>query len=113
MWKDNNILDEADKNTGPRTCPECGYQYTLLLFVKRYVMKFGFSKWTCPSCHEFIKYNYFKSNLIGAIVFLVCVFSFQGLQSSLGWDLPNYIFIIPYFFFALILLNLDTLEKHK
>jgi len=81
MSKNDNILDAVDKNVGPRICPECGYQFSLLLFVKRYVMKFGFSKWTCPSCREFIKYNYCKSNLIGAVGFFVCIFSFQGLES--------------------------------
>jgi hypothetical protein len=49
MSKNDNILDAVDKNTGSRTCPECGYQFSVLLFVKRYVMKFGFPKWTCES----------------------------------------------------------------
>jgi len=38
MSKNDNILDAGDKRSGPRTCPECGYQFSLLLFVKRYVM---------------------------------------------------------------------------
>jgi uncharacterized protein (UPF0212 family) len=112
MSKNDNILDVVDKNTGPRTCPECGYQFSLLLFVKRYVMKFGFPKWTCPSCHEFIKYNYTKSNLIGAVGFIICIFLFQVLLSKIGLDLPNFIFLIPYFFFVLVQLNFDKFEKY-
>jgi len=113
MSRNDNILDEVEKNIGPRTCPECGYQFSLLLFLKRYILKHGFSKWTCPNCNKFIKYNYTKANIIMVIVFFVCVFSFLGLQSKFGWDFPNYAFIIPYFIFAIILLNFDRLEKYK
>ena len=112
MCENDNILDVVDKNTGPRTCPECGYQFSLLLFVKRYIMKFGFPKWTCPNCQKFIKYNYTKSNLIGAIAFIVCIFLFQGLQSKFGLDLPILVFLIPYFFFVLVQLNFDRFEKY-
>jgi len=113
MRKNDNILDAADKNTGPRTCPECGYQFSLLLFVKRYVLKFGFPKWTCPNCNKFIKFNYTKSNLIGAVAFILFICLFQGLNLKFGLDLPDFIFLIPYFIFALILLNFGKLEKYN
>lgn len=113
MGRNDNILDAADKHTKPRTCPECGYQFPFSLFLKRYVMKFGFLKWTCPSCNEFIKYNYTKSNIIGAVIFFACIFSVQFLQLKFGWDLPKFIFLIPYFLLGLILLNFDKLVKYN
>lgn len=112
MSNNDNILDAGDKNSGPRTCPECGFQFSLLLFVKRYVMKFGFPKWTCPNCRKFIKYNYTKSNLIGVVIFVVCIFLFLFFQSKFGLDLPTYIFLFPYFFLVLIQLNFDRFEKY-
>lgn len=113
MSKNKNILDATDKNSGPRTCPECGYQFPLILFVRRFVSKFGFPKWTCPSCRQFIRYNYTRANLIGVVVFIICIVSYLGLKAKLGWDLPDYFFIFPYFFLGLILLNMDRLEKHE
>ena len=112
MSEYDDILDAVDKKTGSRTCPECGYQFHLFLFVKRYVMKFGFSKWKCPSCQKSIKYNYTKSNLIGAVGFIICVFGFQILPARFGMDLPNFSFLIPYFVFLLVQLNFDKLEKY-
>lgn len=112
MSEFDNILDAVDKKTGPRTCPECGYQFPLSAFVKRYVMKFGFAKWTCPNCQKSIKYNYTKSNLIGAVGFIACVFAFQILPPKFGLELPNFSFLIPYFVFLLVQLNFDRLEKY-
>lgn len=112
MSRNENILDSNDQYTGPRTCPECGYQFSLLLFVKRYVLKFGFPKWTCPSCHKFIKYNYTKSNLIGAVGFIVCILFVQTLKSKIGLDLPTFTFLIPYLFFMLVQLNFDKFEQY-
>ncbi len=113
MSKKNNILDSVDMDKGPRMCPECGYQFPLLLFVKRYVMKFGFPKWTCPNCQEYIKYNYTKANLVGLVIFIVSVILFVGLQSKLKWDLPILALLVPYFFFTLVFLNFDTIGKYK
>ncbi len=113
MSKSNKVLDAAEKHTGPRTCPECGFQYPLPLFIKRYVMKFGFPKWACPSCQKLIKYNYFKSNLIGAAVFLGGIFLLKSLESKYGWDMPIFIFMVSYLFLGLILLSFDTLERYK
>ncbi len=113
MQKDDKILDAVGKDIGPRTCPECEFQFPLSLFVKRYVMKFGFPKWTCPSCHQLINYNYFKSNVMMAIGFVVVVGAWLLLQSKLGLELSPFVFLIPYFFFILMLLNFDKIEKYK
>ncbi len=113
MNDNDNILDAAEKKSGPRICPECGFQYPVSLFIKRYVLKFGFSKWTCPNCSKLIKYNYYKSNLISLVGFLVCVFSFQALNSKFGFNLPFFLFLVPYFVFLFILLKNEKLEKHE
>ena len=112
MSKDDKILDALEDKTGSRTCPECGYQFSFLLFVKRFVLKYGFKKWTCPNCQKFINYNYFRANFVMTIVFLVSIFLFLGIQSKFGWDLPNIIFIISYFAIGLVLLYFDTFEKY-
>lgn len=113
MSKKENILDEADQHTGPRTCPECGYQYPFSLFVRRYVLKYGFPKWTCPNCQQFIKYNYTKSNFIGITGSLVYIFIVMGIQSEVDWVIPNSMFLIPYLAIGLILLKRDTFQKYE
>ncbi len=109
----NEILDDFTTKTRPRQCPECGWQFPYPLFVKAYILKFGFSKWTCPSCKKFIKYNYFKSNLIGAVAFFVILFAFMGLRSFFEWEVHDIYFLIPFYFFVLVQLNFERLERYE
>lgn len=112
MSKNDNILDATDKELAPRTCPECGYQFSFLAFLRRYAIKFGFPKWTCPRCHQWIKYNYTKSNLLNALIFLLTALFCFGLSYGLGWRLPSFAFLFPYFVIMLVVLYFDKLERY-
>ena len=113
MNKEGNILDTAVKYKGYRTCPECGYQFPLLSFIKRYVLKYGFSKWTCPTCHKNIKYNYGRSDIIMVVIFFACILMFLVLDSNFDWDLPLIVFLVPYFIFYVLLLYYARLEEYE
>lgn len=113
MRNDDEILDAIEEKIGPRTCPECGYQFPYKLFVKRYILKFDVAKWKCPSCHELIKFNDFRFNVIGAIIFFVCIFSFLFIRSKFELDLPLLVFLIPFFTLILILVSFEKFEKKK
>ena len=76
-------------------------------------MKFGYPKWKCPNCSRFIKFNYLRANIVSFILFFVCIILIQGLQAKLGWDLPDFIFLIPYFILSIVLLSFDKLEEYK
>ena len=108
----NDILDKADNHSGPRTCPECGFQFPFLLFVNRFIMKYGISKWSCPSCQAFITYNYRKTYLLWAAGFFLIIFLFQGVRLLFEWNLQNQFFIIPCIFLVLLPLYLGTFGKY-
>jgi len=109
----NDILDEVEKNTNPRTCPECGYQFPFGAFVTRYLMSYGLSKWSCHGCGELIKCDFIKIQmmwLVGLVIFggLFGVFVFY-----LDLGLFNIIFLLPFFAFVWRTLFYAKFEKHK
>ncbi len=108
----NNILDKTDNHTGPRTCPECGFQFPFLLFVNRYIMKYGIAKWSCPSCQEFITYNYRRTYFLWLVGFFVAILIFQGIR-LLGWDLQNVFFVLPCIVLVLLPLYFGKFDKYK
>jgi hypothetical protein len=106
----NDILDEVEKYTGPRTCPECGYQYPLWVFVRRYLMSFGLSKWPCYGCRQIIKCDFIKINFFWLLGLLPCglLFSVSIYYLDLGW--LNIIYLSPYFAFVLLTLYYAKFE---
>lgn len=109
----NDILDEVEKNTGPRTCPECGHQFPFWEFVKRYVMSYGLSKWHCHGCRELIKCDYIKIQIIWLFGLLVSGSLFGFLHSYFDWGFFNIIFVIPSFAFVFLTLFYVKFEKCK
>ncbi|MCG8332190.1 MAG: hypothetical protein MI974_31180 [Chitinophagales bacterium] len=107
----NDILDEVEKYTGPRTCPECGYQFPLWKFVKRYVMSYGLSKWPCHSCGELIKCDFIKLQFFWLLGLLPSGFLFSVMISYFDLGVLNIIFLTPYFAFVLITFHYLTFEK--
>lgn len=107
----NNILDEAEKYTGPRTCPVCGHQFPLGDFVRRYVMSYGLSKWHCQGCRELIQCDFIKIQffwLLGLIPFSG-LFGVLVYNSDLG--LLNIIYVIPFFTFVILTFYYVKFEK--
>lgn len=109
----NDILDEVEKNTGPRTCPECGYQFPFEEFVRRYVMSYGLSKWPCKGCHKLIKCDFIKIQIMWLIGLLASGFLFGVMTSYFDLGLLNIIFLIPGFAFVLLTLFYAKFEKYN
>lgn len=61
------ILDDSIKYPGPRTCPECGFQFPFGEFVRRYMMAIGLSKWSCQGCRKLIKCDFIKIQILSLV----------------------------------------------
>lgn len=112
MSKD--ILDEVEKYTGPRTCPECGHQFPFREFVRQYAMSYGgVSKWVCPGCRELIKCDFIKIQFFWLVALVPCGFLFSVLVSSFDLGMLNIIYVIPYFAFVLLTFFYVKFEKYE
>ena len=108
----NNILD-FEKNTGPRTCPECGYQFPFGEFVKRFVMSYGLSKWSCQGCRELIKCDSINIQIMLLIGLLISGVLFGVLTSYYDLGLLNIIFLIPGFAVVILTFFYVKFEKYE
>lgn len=109
----NDILDGFEKYSGPRTCPECGYQFPFGEFVSRYVMSYGLSKWTCQGCGELIKCDFIKIQIIWLVGLLIFAALFGFLSSNFGLSFLNILSIIPYLAFVMLTLFYAKFEKYN
>ena len=109
----NDILDEVEEYTGPRTCPECGYQFSFWAFVRRYVVSFGLSKWSCRGCGEFIKFDFIKIQFFWFLGLLPFGYLFSVLIFYFDLGLLNIIYATPFFAFVLLTLYHGKFEKYE
>lgn len=109
----NDILDEVEKNTGPRICPECGYQFPFKEFVRQYVMSYGLSKWSCQRCRELIKCDFIKLQIMWLVGLFIAGALFGVLTSYFDLGLLIIIILIPFFAFVLLSLFYVKFEKSK
>ena len=109
--KNKMILDEAEKHSGPRTCPECGYQFPYWEFVRKYITGFGMSKFRCRNCREVLKCDYIKIQMawhIGTVVFGVL---FWLSLAYLNLGVFNFIFLFLYLVFVFMTFHYLKFEK--
>lgn len=105
------ILDEAEKLTGARTCPNCGYQFPFRHFMRLYIMGFGLSQWACQGCGEQIKCDFVRVQMIWLVAILLTGVLFGVMNSYIDLGMFNIIFVILYFAFALRTLFNVKFEK--
>ncbi len=111
MSKD--ILDEIEKNTGPRTCPECGHQFPFGVFVRRYVASYGLSKWPCHGCGELIKCDYIKFQVVWLVGLIVSAVIFGVLISFFDLHLPIFVFLIANLVYVILTFYYVKFEKYN
>lgn len=109
----NDILDEAEEHTGPRTCPECGYQVPFAEFVRRTVMSYGLSKWHCQACRELIKCDLVKVQFLWLLGLVPFGFLFSILSTYADIGGGNIIYSIPFFAFVLLTFYYVKFEKEE
>jgi len=108
-----NILDETEKHTGPRICPNCGHQFPFRKFVRLYVMGYGLSKWACHGCGEVIKCDFVRVQIIWLVGILTTGILCGILNSYIYLGLFNIIFVMLYFAFALRVLFNVKFERYR
>lgn len=109
----NNILDEIEKYTGPRTCPECGYQFPFKEFVRKYVMSLGLSRWSCKSCRVTLKCDFVKIQILWLVGLVVSGILCGVLSAYFNLTLLNIIFVVLSFAFMLLTLYYLKFEKYS
>lgn len=109
----NNILDEVEKHTGPRTCPECGHQFPFEKFVKIFIMSYGLSKWPCHGCREIIKCNFMVIQMVWFVGSLIYGVLLGVFTHYFGLDVINIIYLIPFLAFTLLTLYYAKFEKYE
>ncbi|MEL6835375.1 MAG: hypothetical protein AAFP77_20410 [Bacteroidota bacterium] len=107
----NEILDEIEQHTGPRTCPVCGHQFPLGAFVRRYIRSYGLSKWNCQACQTPIKCDFIKVQFYWLLGLVPCGLLFSVLVAYLDLGLFNMIYLIPFFAFVLLTLYHVNFEQ--
>ena len=107
------ILDEVEKYTGPRTCPECGHQFPVGEFVKRFVMGFGLSKWRCQGCRVLIKCDFIKIQMLTLAGLTISGILLGVLTSYFDLGLFNIIYLLPGFAFVFLTFYYVKFEKSE
>ena len=107
------ILDESEKHTGPRTCPNCGHQFPFRHFMRLYVMGYGLSNWACHGCGEQIKCDFVRVQIIWLLGILSTGILCGISNSYIDLGLFNIVFVILYFAFALWILFNVKFEKYE
>jgi hypothetical protein len=108
----NKILDEEIKYEGPRICPECGYQFPFEEFVRRFIMAFGLSKWSCRGCGKVIKCGFIKLQILSLLGLVVAGVLFGLVSSYSDWALLNIAFLMLGFVLFLLPFYYVKFEKY-
>ncbi len=109
----HNILDEPEKETNPRTCPACGFQFPFWTFVRKYAMAFGFSRWSCQSCGEQLKCDYIKMQVWWLLGLVPCALLMGISLSYFDLGAWNIIFVFPFYAFVLLTLYYAKFERYE
>ena len=96
----NNILDAPEKYSGPRTCPNCGYQVSFWKFVGRYATARGQSLFYCPNCRNQLKFAYFKIQVL--LLLGICLVGVLFGLSHAYFDFGSFDFLFVFPFMGLV-----------
>lgn len=109
----NEILDAEDKYSGPRICPNCGYQFPFEKFVNRFVMSFGLSKFSCRNCGTELKSDYIKIQLTWGASLIPIGIIFFTLKDYINVGWLSIISVGLYMLVAIITLYNAKFKKYE
>jgi CXXC-20-CXXC protein len=94
-----------------RTCPHCGYKYSITEYRKQILFKLVFSEWNCKNCNEKLTFD-FTRRVIVALAFGSLYIALYSLKYAIGmtplrWAALITIYIIGSFF----IFTFDTFKK--
>ncbi len=94
-------------NMKSRTCPNCGYKYSLSEYYRKVIFNFSGSTWNCSKCGSELAVNSGKRLILIAVGILPIFFNYfivEGIMSYLqvsivlGWIVFGVTFLLWYFF---------------
>ncbi len=83
-----------------RTCPECGYKYSLSEYYTKLIFKFLNANWNCKKCGTQLSFNVGRRTLITIIA--VVPFGFNSIITSVFQNNIGISRGLSYFAFCLI-----------
>ena len=97
-----------------RTCPHCGYKYSIKDYVTRLLFKLLWSNWTCKNCNNLITFNP-NRRLFVALTFGIWLMILLFTKGLIPMTPIKYILFIIIFLSGSILIftfdSFDRLEK--
>jgi prepilin signal peptidase PulO-like enzyme (type II secretory pathway) len=100
-----------------RTCPHCGYRYSIGEYVKKIVFKIVISEWNCKACNKKITFDFGRRVIValcfgGLLILLSILLAF--LKSHIGMTPLMLMVLIAVFIIGSILIfTFDTFKKVK
>jgi CXXC-20-CXXC protein len=94
-----------------RTCPACGYRYSVREYLSNLLFKILWSEWECPGCNNLITFNV-KRRFIVAMIFglwyMVLAFIRRALiMTPLLWVIYVTLFIAG----SIIIFSFDSFDR--
>lgn len=85
-----------------RTCPNCGYKYSFVDYLKKMTLKLVNSSWNCPDCDSKLSFNIGRRTLvaiigmlpIGFVSLIIDAIQNIGVSKGLSWIISFLIFLI-------------------
>jgi rubredoxin len=98
-----------------RTCPLCGYQYSLYEYVGKVIFKIVDSEWNCPVCKKKITFDFSRRVIValccGAFYIIISLL-ISVLNDVLGMSPLIWIAVLSiYLIFSIFIFTFDTFKK--
>ncbi len=98
-----------------RTCPNCGYKYSFLQYLKNFLFKFIDSNLTCANCGSTMSFSMGRRIFVAIVAmlpfgfstFIADIFQNMGLSKSLSWV----VFFLILTIWTIMIYSLDTFTK--
>lgn len=97
IWE--GIRDFSSESMKIRTCPHCGYKYSISEYIQKVVFKVVFSEWGCRNCSKKITFDFGRRVLVA-----LCFGGFYILLSIFIAFLKNILEMTPLMWISLFII---------
>ena len=87
-----------------RTCPNCNYNYSKKLYLKKLYFKFIWQSWRCEECGMLLKFD-LKSRIINALIIAITLFGIFQIKHYFETKLVYFVLSIITLLFVTILVS--------
>jgi hypothetical protein len=98
-----------------RTCPYCGYTYSISEYLRKIIFRIVFSEWDCPVCSKTITFDFsrrVKVALCFGSLYVVLALLTTFLKNRFGMTPLMWIVLIAFFIIgSIFIFTFDTFKK--